>query len=200
MAAYAQARVILEYGSGGSTLHAARQPGKYVISVESDRMWAIRLQNRIDAECTPSPVVVHHVDIGPTGDWGRPLDTTHWARFHRYPTHVWAEPFFRHPDVVLIDGRMRAACFVATFLRISRPVTVLFDDYAGRAAYHVVEQLAPPLRLIGRMAEFIIEPGARPIWMHDLFNELIGDIALAGQKHFPYPSHDEPHYPFRRVP
>ena len=39
-AAYAKADVILEYGSGGSTVLASELPGKSVFSVESDRDWA----------------------------------------------------------------------------------------------------------------------------------------------------------------
>ena len=38
--AYAQAEVILEYGSGGSTVMGAEMPGTRVFSVESDKAWA----------------------------------------------------------------------------------------------------------------------------------------------------------------
>jgi hypothetical protein len=155
---YARARVILEYGSGGSTLLAARQPGKLVFSVESDRRWAEDLQLGLDREAPPSPAVIYPVDIGPTGDWGRPRDDRAWRRFHRYPLAIWDEPFFRHPDVVLIDGRFRAACLVTVCLRITRPVTVLFDDYANRPAYHAVERLARPAAIVGRMARFDLSP------------------------------------------
>jgi hypothetical protein len=158
--AYAAARVILEYGSGGSTLMAAAMPGKFILSVESDRAWAVRLQLRLDTEATASPAIVYPVDIGETGRWGRPMDGTSWQRFHRYPLAIWDEPFFRHPDVILIDGRFRPACLMTAALRIERPVTVLFDDYAKRPQYHMVEDLVRPVRRIGRMAEFRLEPGA----------------------------------------
>ena len=36
---YAQAQVILEYGSGGSTVIAAELPSKTIFSVESDVKW-----------------------------------------------------------------------------------------------------------------------------------------------------------------
>jgi hypothetical protein len=156
---YEAARVILEYGSGGSTRLAAEMPGKYVLSVESDRDWAIRLQRELDEARLPSSALVWHVDIGATGAWGRPKDDRAWARFHRYPMAIWDQPFFRHPDVILIDGRFRAACFAAACLRIARPVTVLFDDYVGRPRYHLVEVLAQPAEVVGRMAVFRIEPG-----------------------------------------
>lgn len=165
--AYREARTILEYGSGGSTWLAASQPRKFVLSVESDRDWAIALQARIDAANLPSSTVVWHVDIGPTGRWGRPNTYENWRNYHRYPQSIWTQPFFRHPDVVLIDGRLRPACLVSTCLRITRPVRVLFDDYVNRPVYHEVERLVSPTKTIGRMAVFDLEPVQIRPWMID---------------------------------
>lgn len=192
---YRSAQVILEYGAGGSTLFGARLPGRYIMSVESDEQWALDLQRRLDAEELPHQAVVHYCDIGPTGNWGRPMEEAHWRKFYRYPCGIWSKDYFRHPDLVLIDGRFRAACFVATFLRISQPVTVLFDDYVERPAYHIVEKLAPPVEVFGRMALFRFKPGPRPIWVHDLFMEVLGDVALASAAHFPYPARELGKYP-----
>jgi protein O-GlcNAc transferase len=36
------------------------------------------------------------------------------------------------PDVVLIDGCFRVACFLACWANIQRPTTVIFDDYTER--------------------------------------------------------------------
>lgn len=185
-AAYKAATVILEYGSGGSTVLAANLPGKLVISVESDRDWAISLERQFNAVSLPSPAIVWHADIGPTGEWGRPVSEDAWQKFHRYPTSVWVQPFFRHPDLILIDGRFRPACFVTACLRISRPVTVLFDDYTERPVYHVVEKLAKPLRIIGRMAEFRIEPQLWPFWVQDMLMDLCTQATFSTQKNFDY--------------
>lgn len=155
----ADARVVLEYGSGGSTRLAAEMPGKLVLSVESDRDWAIALQAELDAARLPSPAIVRHVDIGPTGAWGRPVDAAHWTLFYRYPLAIWDAPYFRHPDLVFIDGRFRPACLAATCMRITRPVTVLFDDYVERPAYHAVERFVTPVETVGRMARFELVPG-----------------------------------------
>lgn len=155
---YDSAHIILEYGSGGSTILASEQPGKLVFSVESDHAWAIRLQHEIDLRNLSSPALVYHVDIGPTGNWGRPLGPEAWTRFHRYPVAIWDEPFFRQPDVVLIDGRFRTACLMAVLLRTRKPVTVLFDDYTERPAYHSVEAFLKPTEMVGRMAVFYVQP------------------------------------------
>ena len=157
-AAYAGADVILEYGSGGSTVLAADLPGRSVTSVESDRAWADRLRAFIEGRPRARRVAIHHADVGPTGRWGRPTGHATWARFHRYPLGPWDLPGFEHPDVVLIDGRFRAACFLATLFRITRPVEVLWDDYVDRPAYHAVERYARPTGTRGRLARFSLSP------------------------------------------
>jgi hypothetical protein len=155
---YAGASTILEYGSGGSTVLAA-QLGKRVISVESDKEWATRLA----AKLAPFPAaLVHHVDIGPTGKWGTPTRPRLHGRFHRYALSVWDLPLLGEPDLVLIDGRFRAACLAAVMLRAKRPTTVLFDDYEDRPHYHEVERLARKEESVGRMARFTVTPGALP--------------------------------------
>lgn len=159
-ATYSRAQVILEYGSGGSTMAASRMKNKLIFAVESDPLWAQRVQQAIDARNLPSPAILYPVDIGPVGLWGRPVDTRDWKRFYDYPSRIWDEPFFRHPDVVLIDGRFRAACLAVTLMKITRQVTVLFDDYAQRPAYHVVEELVGAPRMVGRMAIFQISPAS----------------------------------------
>lgn len=156
--AYADARIILEYGSGGSTRVAADMPGKFVMSVESDLDWMRKL--RRDLVTAASPVILQHVDIGPVGPWGRPLSHAHWRTYHRYPNSVWEQPWFRQPDTVLIDGRFRNACFAAVILHAKRPVKVLFDDYGLRERYRLVERIIQPHSISGRLAEFLVAPGA----------------------------------------
>lgn len=157
--AYEDATIILEYGSGGSTELAAALPGKYVMSVESDADWARNLREKIHGSRPRSYVAVHHVDIGKTGEWGRALTDRDWRNFHRYPNDIWDQSFFRHPEVVLIDGRFRTACLVTILLRATKPVTVLFDDYTDRPKYRAVERIIKPICLHDRMAEFEVQPG-----------------------------------------
>lgn len=157
---YKAAQVILEYGSGGSTILGASLPNKLVFSVESDRQWAIDLQCQIDTSNLPSPAIIQYVNIGKTGEWGRPIDSSAWQVFHLYPLSIWGEKFFRQPDLVLIDGRFRPACFAAICMQITRPTTILFDDYVGRKVYHAVEEIAKPTNVVEDMAVFELEPRA----------------------------------------
>ncbi|WP_439111415.1 hypothetical protein [Lentibacter sp.] len=173
---YSGARVILEYGSGGSTTLAASLAGKRVFSVESDKAWALRLQTQIDAQDLPSPTTLYHADIGPTGAWGRPLDGSHWQLFHTYPLAIWDQPYFLEPDVVLIDGRFRVACLMTTLARITKPVTILFDDYTERPSYHVVERYIKPSETVGRMAVFEAKPGL--VTLQDL-SEIVATFMMA---------------------
>lgn len=155
---YEDAHVILEYGSGGSTRVAAHMPDKFIMSVESDLDWARQL--RRDLASAASPVILQHIDIGEVGLWGRPLTDQSWRGYHKYSNFVWDQPWFRQPDVVLIDGRFRTACLAAVILRTTRPVKVLFDDYGVRERYQLIERLIKPDKMIGRMAEFSVKPGA----------------------------------------
>ncbi|MEJ6402171.1 hypothetical protein [Yoonia sp. 2307UL14-13] len=158
--AYHKADVILEYGSGGSTVLASEMPGKTVFSVESDSAWSDNLQAYLDQTKPASMPVLHPVNIGPVGKWGRPVDDSRWRNYHSYPLSVWDRADFVQPDVVLIDGRFRAACFLTAVFRTQKPITIYFDDYVGRRRYHVAEDYGGAPDICGRMARFEVEPQA----------------------------------------
>lgn len=160
--ACADARVVLEYGSGGSTFLALEAGVGFVASVESDAQWAADIGAALSARFADDRFLVHHADIGPTKAWGQPADRSGFRRYPLYATEIWDHPRFRHPDVVLIDGRFRVACFLTTMIRCTRPVTVLFDDYIDRESYHWIEELVPVDSMAGRMARFTVPPRALP--------------------------------------
>ena len=155
---YDAANVILEYGSGGSTVMASEMTGKRIFSVESDKRWCGMMQDYFDHAGMQSPVTMHYGDIGRVGKWGRPQSDKSWRAYHRYPNSVWDLDTFEAPDLVLVDGRFRAACFVTTMLRTEKPLTLLFDDYVGRQQYMRVERWFKPAEIRGRMARFDITP------------------------------------------
>ncbi|WP_442970326.1 hypothetical protein [Roseovarius sp. E0-M6] len=157
-AAYEGARVILEYGSGGSTVMAGEMPGKRVFSVESDGEWAAMMRGWFEANPPRSEVDIIWSDIGDTKEWGYPKGTAEYIRFPRYPLEVWGLPEFTQPDVVLVDGRFRTGCAMATALRTEKPVTLLFDDYKPRKQYHRVERYLGQPVYHGRLAEFEVTP------------------------------------------
>ncbi|MFD1510999.1 hypothetical protein [Lacimonas salitolerans] len=161
-AAYEGAGSILEYGSGGSTVMAA-ELGKRVLSVESDQAWAQMMRDWFAQNPAPGEVDVIWSDIGPTKEWGHPVNDAEWKRFARYPLEVWDLPEFTHPDVVLVDGRFRVGCALAAAYRITRPVALYFDDYVNRQQYHEVEDfLGQPAAIAGRMVRFDLTPQPVP--------------------------------------
>lgn len=162
--AYAAADVILEYGSGGSTVLAAEMPGKRVTSVESDPDWAAKMHRWFDHNppARDSRVDVLWSNIGKTKMWGHPVDQSEWARFPRYPLGVWMRADFVPPDVVFVDGRFRVGCALASAYLTEKPITLLFDDFVPRTAYHKVQDYLGPATLIGRMARFDITPQPIP--------------------------------------
>ena len=159
-AAYEHANVILEYGSGGSTVMAGAMPGKRIFSVENDKAWAQKMRQWFldHPAAAGTSVDIIWSDTGETKAWGYPTDTTQYRRYPQYPLKVWDLEEFRQPDVVFVDGRFRMGCVLATALRTNRPVRVLVDDYLGRKAYRAVEAFVGTPRMHGRMAEFNVEP------------------------------------------
>ncbi|MCG6883782.1 MAG: hypothetical protein LJE62_08525 [Silicimonas sp.] len=158
---YGKASTILEYGSGGSTLYAARETSANILSIESDRAWARSLNKVLEENAVdPARAQVQWVNIGKTRKWGYPADHTGWRRYPNYVLSPWEDGF--DPDVVLIDGRFRRACLAATMMLCRRETTVLFDDYASREAYHKVEAIAKPVEIVGRLARFQVSPVSGP--------------------------------------
>lgn len=163
-AAYGRAETILEYGSGGSTVLAGDMTGKQVFSVESDAGWAEMMRSWFKANPPQSQVSVIHADIGPTVDWGHPVDDSKWKRFARYPLGIWESGRMGQPDVVLVDGRFRMGCALATAFHTQKTIPLLFDDYKRRTHYHAIEEvIGVPKEIIGRMARFEIAPTMLPI-------------------------------------
>lgn len=156
---YSEAGTILEYGSGGSTFMGAQMEGKRILSVESDSAYMDYVRTQIDAHGQKSECIIKHVDIGPTKEWGHPVDNRRQAFFGEYPLQIWSQPWAKDVELVLIDGRFRVACFVASLINMKNPGLILFDDYAKRKFYHAVEEFMPPVKMVGRMAVFEVEPG-----------------------------------------
>ncbi len=157
-AAYTQADVILEYGAGGSTVLASEMTGKTITSVETDAKWVALMENWFAHNKAASQPDIIWANIGETKDWGRPKSDMHWRDYAKYPLDIWLLEDVPHPDVVLVDGRFRTGCVLATAFNCTKKTRVLVDDYARRDSYHAVEKIVGAPRLIGRMAEFEITP------------------------------------------
>lgn len=64
-----QASVVLEYGSGGSTLLALEDPSLRVMTVETDAAYLARVTEAVPDQDLDRLRALH-VDLGPTREWG----------------------------------------------------------------------------------------------------------------------------------
>lgn len=156
-------RFYLEYGSGGSTVLAARL-NKPFISVETDPYYLESVRKKI-GELAPDQHLLH-ADVGLTGPWGTPF----WRRLTPHKLSKWTNSleapwrFMRRddspdlvlPDLILIDGRFRVAATLVccSHLASSLGTRIFVDDYAESAHYHVIEKYAILTATVGRMAIF----------------------------------------------
>jgi hypothetical protein len=156
-----QAGSYLEFGSGGSTVLAAKF-GVPLVAVESDRFFLSAVRKKIAATTAfdASSQTYIYSDIGLTQAWGKPVmqrpSPERVARWRKYPRAPWeALAALPEPHLILIDGRFRvaSALMAAKFLR-GREGEILFDDYRDRPHYHAVERYLVRRQSVGRMAVF----------------------------------------------
>jgi hypothetical protein len=147
----------LEYGSGGTTVMAASMNVPEVVTTESDRNWLAAVRHKLHLVGSSTCAELIHVDIGPTGGLGYPDSETNWKQYFNYPFGAWRHCSSRGltPNVVLIDGRFRVACFLASLLHAAPGTVIIFDDYFDRPYYHVAERFTHPPEMHDRSAEFV---------------------------------------------
>ena len=140
-----------EYGCGASTLWVLKNTSATVVSVESDPIWSERVAS--DRAAT-GRLTMQLVDIGPVQRFGRPIDYTKRENFKSYAEVLWHSGNL--PDTVLIDGRFRVHCFFTSLLLAPAGTTLIFDDYAKRPHYHIVEEFVDPVARNDRQALFVV--------------------------------------------
>jgi hypothetical protein len=143
----------MEFGAGGSTCLASSM-GNPSISIDSSDEWL----TKVAAECAlnpnaPQPRLVK-ADIGPTGDWGWPVDGATRDKWPSYYTTAWAEPDSAKCDLFLIDGRFRVACFMSVILHCRPSAIILIHDFFSRPAYHVVKEICEEVARAEELSAF----------------------------------------------
>lgn len=163
----ARATFYLEFGTGGSTLAAARA-GLETIAVDSDPYFLRAVTRKLPAGHRVTPV---HADIGLTCEWGWPVRGKPTPdRVRRWRTYIdkpfaLAEARGRLPDFIFVDGRFRPACALESARRAQTAgtaATIMIDDYVGRDDYRWIETHLGPPEFAGRAAVFRITPGLHP--------------------------------------
>jgi hypothetical protein len=136
-----KASIYLEYGSGGSTKAAARcQSITSITSVESDPDYVekhVLDDQQVQESVASGRLKFILVDIGPTGDWGRPKDR---SKTHLWPNYALSPHMHGpKPNLILIDGRFRVACSLVSMMQAPEAV-LLIHDYTVRREYHLLER------------------------------------------------------------
>ncbi len=130
----------LEFGAGESTTFAASVGRiKSIDSVESSQAF-------INETLMPNPLITkailderldfHVIDIGMTGDWGYPVDST---KMHLWPNYSLS--IFRiksYHDLIFVDGRFRVSCILNSILNSVEACVIMVHDFWDRPEYHPV--------------------------------------------------------------
>lgn len=146
------ASVYGEYGCGQSTRWVMNHTSATVIAVDTAGEWVAEVLR--DNTANNDRLDIRHVDLGETGEWGRPKGYRRREMFHHYTDYMWDRP--QKPDVVLVDGRFRVCCFLTSLKYADEGVKIFFDDYTDREHYHIVEHYVARADECGRQALFIV--------------------------------------------
>lgn len=150
VSAASEARVYGEYGCGASTLWVARNTSARILTVDSSPAWIDKV--KAEAGEAAARIDARWIDVGEIGEWGRPVSYARKENFASYPASLWDRDL--QPDMVLVDGRFRLACFFTSLLRARPGTVIIFDDYVGRPHFHIAADFVPPTETVGRQARF----------------------------------------------
>ena len=135
-----QSQNYLEFGSGNSTLLATEiETIKHITVVESDAsFWNEKLLNIPSIKCGVytkriKPLLIN---IGPTGEWGYPIDNSNQNQWPLYSSSAFHEK--TSYDLVLVDGRFRVACILQACLHCSPETRIMIHDFFNRPIYFAV--------------------------------------------------------------
>lgn len=142
-------KVYGEYGCGLSTDYVLKNTNCSIVSIDSSNEWVMLVKNRSNYS---KRLDLHYIDVGGVGDWGRPIDFKKRENFKDYTDQLWEQNL--KPDLVLIDGRFRVACFLTCLLKAPMGTVIIFDDYTNRPEYHIVEEFLEIKESFGRQAVF----------------------------------------------
>ena len=140
-----------EYGCGASTLYVSKKSNVNIISVDSSEDWINRIKEELKERETK--IDLKFIDVGITKEWGRPNDYSKKENFIKYINYLWERDL--KPNIVLIDGRFRVACFLYSLLNAKPFTKIIFDDY-NRGIYHIVEDYLKPVKIENHQALFIV--------------------------------------------
>lgn len=143
----------LEFGAGGSTCLAATIVKGSIISVDSAAAWLDKVRDACRAN--PASLIEPKLvlaDIGPTGNWGYPLNESSRDKWPVYHSRIWDFPESSQGDLYLVDGRFRVACFMQILLHCRPEAVIAVHDFAGRPYYQPIREMAEEIAVAETLA------------------------------------------------
>jgi len=160
---------IVEYGSGESTVLLAEK-GCTVISVETSWNYFLKITERLEGPIFEGKIHCVYANVGMVDQWGSPVDTAPRAAFLRYPLQPWVQIERRelNPQLVVLDGRFRLACFVTSFMKAPLGALILINNFYSRPDYHLINHFALETNRVGDLAVFEVTEKGRKMLDSDL--------------------------------
>ncbi len=133
----------LEFGSGGSTIRALQKSNAKIYSVDSSKEWIGYMRKHLIVRYYEGKRLdFFYVNIGPTKEWGLPVDDSSKHLFPQFSSSVFNVVNPESVDTFLVDGRFRVACVLSTIIHLSAlgdyNKIIIIHDFWNREHYHVV--------------------------------------------------------------
>ena len=145
-------RNYVEFGTGGSTVVASRHVQSSILSVDSSQDWLDQVSTACASSQTKPELIF--IDIGPTGEWGYPIDASMKSRWPDYHSAIWKMPHSARADLYFVDGRFRVACFAQIVLHGNPNAIIGIHDFGSRPRYHCVREIAREVATAGDISFF----------------------------------------------
>jgi hypothetical protein len=113
-----------EYGIGNSTTWVYQNTKAKILSVDTSKEWIDIVKSKINEL---DRIQIDWIDLGELGDWGRPVSYKKRDFIRNYLESIWIKK--NKPELILIDGRFRVACFLYSLLKAIPGSKIIFDDY-----------------------------------------------------------------------
>ena len=127
--------IILEYGSGGSTVYLSNLPNiKKVISIESDKKWYDKVKNNANME----KLILSFCDLEcENTSLGRPGENCPISKilYYQLAGTLFSKQY--EIDTIFVDGRYRLNCCLINWFFMNEKTKLLIDDFE-RSLYHNV--------------------------------------------------------------
>jgi hypothetical protein len=153
-------KAYLEFGTGGSTIRALKKSKAKIYSVDSSAEWIRSLRKYFLVRYMEKKrLLLLHMDIGPTKEWGYPVSMNLKERFLAYSSGVFSLIKKETLDTVLIDGRFRVACALKTILECytNAGLTILVHDFWNREEYRILLNYLSEMDRAGTLGAFAIK-------------------------------------------